>query len=352
MTVSLAPVVTYSPALTIVPTYECFNHCTYCNFRVAPHQDEWLSLAAVAKQLAAARSHAISEILVLSGEVHPRSTRRAAWLQRIYDICALAIEQGFLPHTNVGPLSAAEMAQLKTVNVSMGLMVEQVTPTLLTGVHRHAPSKLPAVRLEQLEQAGRLQIPFTTGVLLGIGESEADRIATLAAIAASHERWGHIQEVILQPHQPGTHQKTARQPFSPQVLAQFVAIARQQLPPDITIQIPPNLLPDNDYVLAAIANGARDLGGLGPMDEVNPDYPHPAPRQLQAVLAEAGWQLQPRLPLYPRYDAWLSEPLQAIVQQWRARLPTMLPAVAVRQRGAASLSPGRDGTPILPISQA
>ncbi|HEY9888959.1 MAG TPA: hypothetical protein V6D02_11205, partial [Candidatus Obscuribacterales bacterium] len=182
--------------------------------------------------------------------------------------------------------------------------------------------------------------------------SEPDRIATLAAIAASHQRWGHIQEVILQPHQPGTHQKTARQPFSPQVLAQFVAIARQQLPPDITIQIPPNLVPDNDYVLAAIANGARDLGGLGPMDEVNPDYPHPTPRQLQAVLAEAGWQLQPRLPLYPRYDAWLSEPLQAIVQQWRARLPMMLPAVAVRQRGAASLSPGMDGMPILRSSQA
>ncbi|QXE23469.1 FO synthase subunit 1 [Richelia sinica FACHB-800] len=116
----------------------------------------------------------VCEILILSGEVHPRSPQRQAWLQRIYDLCVLALEMGFLPHTNAGPLSREEMQKLKTVNVSMGLMLEQLTPKLLNTVHRHAPSKLPEVRLQQLQWAGELQIPFTTGLLLGIGETEAD----------------------------------------------------------------------------------------------------------------------------------------------------------------------------------
>jgi len=321
--------VTYSPALTLVPTYECFNRCLYCNFRVEPLQDEWMSLAVAERQLVAARSQGIIEILVLSGEVHPHSARRAPWLQRIYDICELALGLGFLPHTNAGPLSEAEMAQLQAVNVSMGLMVEQVTPDLLAGVHCHAPSKQPDLRLQQLEQAGRLRIPFTTGLLLGIGESETDRIDTLKAIAASHDRWGHIQEVILQPHQPGATQAEARYPFAPAALAEFVKVARRHLPLEITIQIPPNLVTDHAYVVRAIANGARDLGGLSPIDEVNPDYPHPAAAELGRCLAEENWQLQPRLPVYPQYDDWLPPNLRATVKIWRQQLTQspVLPAV-------------------------
>lgn len=312
--------ITYSPALTIVPTYECFNRCTYCNFRVDPHQDRWLTLDQVEQCLEKARSQSIIEILVLSGEVHPQSARRAAWIEHIYNICELALQMGFLPHTNAGPLSEAEMLLLKSVNVSMGLMLEQVTPVLLQGVHRYAPSKLPDLRLQQLEQAGQLKIPFTTGLLLGIGESEKDRINTLQAIAQSHDRWGHIQEVILQPHQPGASQQETGVAFSASALAEFVKTARQYLPDDVTLQIPPNLVTDRQYVLAAIANGARDLGGLGPIDEVNPDYEHPTPDDLSQLLAEAGWGLRSRLPVYPQYEDWLSRPLQAAVQAWRQRL--------------------------------
>lgn len=279
-----------------------------------------MSLEQVKQRLAVARSHSIIEILVLSGEVHPQSPRRTAWLEHIYTICELALQMGFLPHTNAGPLSAAEMAWLKQVNVSMGLMVEQVTPSLLQGVHRHAPSKLPELRLNQLEQAGKLKIPFTTGLLLGIGESENDRIDTLKAIAQCHDRWGHIQEVILQPHQPGSQQKETRPSFTAAALAEFVKIGRQYLPADITIQIPPNLVTDQRYVLEAIAHGARDLGGLGPIDEVNPDYDHPTPASLLQQLQTAGWELRPRLPIYPQYDAWLSPPLLATVQHWRDRV--------------------------------
>ncbi|RZM75423.1 7,8-didemethyl-8-hydroxy-5-deazariboflavin synthase subunit CofG [Leptolyngbya iicbica] len=313
-------VITYSPALTVVPTYECFNRCTYCNFRAEPGQATWLSRSQLAEQLARAKSHGLVEILVLSGEVHPESPRRAAWLQHIVDICDYALQQGLLPHTNVGPLSEMEMAQLRAVNVSMGLMLEQMTPSLLQTVHRHAPSKVPERRLAQIEQAGRLRIPFTTGLLLGIGESEHDRLETLRAIAQSHDRWGHIQEVILQPHQPGHRQQQARSGFSAAALAEFVKTAKQYLPAEITVQIPPNLIADHQYVLTAIANGARDLGGLGPKDEVNPDYHHPTPERLRPFLRSAGWQLRPRLPIYPQYDDWLTPQLQQRVKAWRGRL--------------------------------
>lgn len=256
----------------------------------------------------------------MSGEVNPRSPRRSAWFSQIYQICEIALEQGFLPHTNVGLLSVAEMAELKKVNVSMGLMLEQLTPALQQGVHRHAPSKHPELRLAQLEQAGRLGLPFTTGLLLGIGETPWDRLATLEAIAQCHKSWGHIQEVILQPHQPGASQVEGRHPFDSQMLIDFVQVARQVLPADITLQIPPNLVADEASLLAAIASGARDLGGLGPLDEVNPDYAHPHPAQLRTVLNKAGWQLQPRLPLYPHYDDWLDPSLRVAVELWRNRL--------------------------------
>jgi FO synthase subunit 1 len=278
----------------------------------------------VQRQLESAKTRSVVEILVLSGEVHPHNPRRQQWLRHIADICELAIALGFLPHTNVGPLQFEEMALLKQVNVSMGLMLEQVSTTLLKGVHRHAPSKVPTLRLQQLEQAGQLKIPFTTGLLLGIGESANDRIETLQAIANVHHRWGHIQEVILQPHQPGSQQSETHPAFSASELTDFVSTARQYLPNDITIQIPPNLVTDPTYVLHAIMQGARDLGGLGPIDEVNPDYPHPAPRTLQHLLKKNGWVLQPRLPIYPRYDSWLSATLQSTVTAWRDRLATSL----------------------------
>lgn len=315
-----APSITYSPAYTLVPTYECFNRCTYCNFRTEPGADTWMTLEHAVQLLAPLRHQGVIEILVLSGEVHPHSPQRRVWFQRIYDLCELALSLGFLPHTNVGPLSLEELAQLKLVNVSMGLMLEQLTPALLETVHRHAPSKQPTVRLQQLEWAGELQIPFTTGLLLGIGETEADWIETLEAIAQSHGRWGHIQEVILQPHSPGQQQAIAFQPFDPKRLVDVVTLARRLLPAEITLQIPPNLLPTALDLLACIDAGARDLGGIGPKDEVNPDYPHPHDAALANTLKHANWHLQPRLPIYPQYDPWLPPRLQPMVQQWRDRL--------------------------------
>jgi 7,8-didemethyl-8-hydroxy-5-deazariboflavin synthase len=310
--------VTYSPAYTIVPTYECFNRCSYCNFRADPGKSPWMTLESAKNILRELQNQNICEILILSGEVHPLSPMRQSWLQRIYDLCELALNMGFLPHTNAGPLSFEEMQKLKNVNVSMGLMLEQLTSELLKTVHKHAPSKLPKVRLQQLQWAGELQIPFTTGLLLGIGETENDWWETLEAIAEIHLRYHHIQEVILQPHSPGSQQIFDASAFDPHKLPYVIYKARQILPSDITIQIPPNLVNDSKWLLCCLEAGARDLGGIGPKDEVNPDYPHLNEQKLKAILQLAGWELVPRLPIYPQFDALLSGYLRKNANMWRS----------------------------------
>lgn len=344
--------ITYSPAYTLVPTYECFNRCDYCNFRQEPGQDRWLSLGEAGDRLAAFQpvgataaaespglahpaslpaglpaglsEHSLIEVLILSGEVHPASPRRAAWFQRIYDLAALALAAGFLPHSNVGPLTRTEMAQLKQVNVSLGLMLEQLTPALLETVHRHAPSKQPERRLEQLRWAGELGIPFTTGLLLGIGETAQDRRDSLAAIAQLHHQYGHIQEVILQPHSPGQRQRFGAGACDPVSFLQTVEQARGILPPAIAIQIPPNLAQSPDLLRACLAAGARDLGGLVPHDEVNPDYRHLTVGALAAQLAGWGYELCPRLPVYPAQVAKLNPGLRERCRSVEAGLSSNL----------------------------
>ncbi len=321
-----ATAITYSPAFTLVPTYECFNRCTYCNFRHDVGSSGWLSLEAAAAQLASLEQQHVSEILILSGEVTPNSPQRGQWLQHLYDLAVLALDYGFLPHTNAGPLTRAEMAYLKSVNVSMGLMLEQMTPKLLETVHRHAPTKDPSLRLAQLEQAGELGIPFTTGLLLGLGESPQDWEDSLSVIAAVHRRWGHIQEVILQPYSPGQQQSEALPPFDVAQLPQVTALARSLLPEDITLQIPANLVTQPEILRACLAAGARDLGGIVPLDHVNPDYPHRNIASLKAQLQAWGWHLQPRLPVYPQYIPWLASSLQAkvaVVQERWGLVPTL-----------------------------
>ncbi len=308
----MTKIITYSKAYTLVPTYECFNRCSYCNFRVDPGQDSWLTLPEAKIKLTELQEQNICEILILSGEVHPNSKLRKPWFQLIYNLCELALEMGFLPHTNVGPLSYQEMSQLKQVNVSMGLMLEQLTPTLLNTVHRHAPSKNPPLRLQQIEQAGQLKIPFTTGILFGIGEIEQDWWDSLNAIASLHLKYGHIQEVILQPHSLGKQQDSQTPSFNLKELPSIIAKARQILPDTITIQIPPNLIPETSFLLDCLAAGATDLGGIGPLDEVNPDFKHLTLENLSNLLKNAGYSLVQRLPVYPQYYGWLGDRLKQL----------------------------------------
>lgn len=313
----MTQIITYSPAYTLVPTYECFNACSYCNFRVQPGTDNWLTIDQARHKLKGL--HAI-EILLLSGEVHSQSPRRTEWFNRIYGLCQLVLTEGFLPHTNAGPLSFEEMTKLRQVNVSMGLMLEQLAPSLLKGVHRYAPSKQPKIRLEQLNWAGQLKIPFTTGLLLGIGERIVDWEATLAEIANLHRQYGHIQEVILQPYQPGVQQLQLAPHCDDRSLLHAVQIARRILPTDIILQIPPNLVRSPEMLTACLDAGVRDLGGIGPVDEVNPMYAHQPLAALKKLLHNHGYDLRPRLPIYPKYDGWLPAALYKKVQLWRTTL--------------------------------
>ena len=285
-------VITYSPAYTVVPTYECFNRCSYCNFRIDPGQGVTSLWSDITEKISKLDRQTVSEILVLSGEVHPLSDKRTAWFTKIYEICELSLDRGFLPHTNAGPLSWQEMKQLKQVNVSMGLMLEQLNPKFRETVHRYAPSKQPELRLQQLEWAGKLKIPFTTGLLLGIGETSKDVEESLKAIAKIQRTWGHIQEVILQPHSVGSQQELDTPSFDPQQLPAIIAMAKDILPDEIAIQIPPNLVPDPNFLLECLAAGATDLGGISPIDEVNPDYPHPTYESLSEILQPRGLGLK------------------------------------------------------------
>jgi 7,8-didemethyl-8-hydroxy-5-deazariboflavin synthase len=300
----MSEVVTYSPAYTLVPTYECFNRCSYCNFRQEPNQSPWLTLAIAEERLK----------LLQSSGVHPLSNLREAWFRRIYDLCELALSWGFLPHTNAGILSFSEMAELKQVNVSMGLMIEQTSLHLLANVHKYAPSKVPELRLQQLAWAGELEIPFTTGLLLGIGETEADWWETLAAIGEHQQRWDNIQEVILQPYSPGKQEQLDAPAFNANKLPEIVEKAREILPESIVIQIPPNLVSEPQLLLDCLAAGARDLGGIVPKDEVNPNYVHLDLEKLREILACGGWELVPRLPVYPQYLDRLPERLREVVR--------------------------------------
>jgi 7,8-didemethyl-8-hydroxy-5-deazariboflavin synthase len=312
---TLPRTVTYSPSFTLVPTYECFNRCSYCNFR-QDHGADWITPEKTCELLVPLVGTGVIEILVLSGEVHPKDPRRRAWLEMLLETCKIALSLGFLPHTNAGILSYAEMQALAEVNSSMGLMLEQMVPL---EVHQHAPSKVPEVRAQQLHWAGALKIPFTTGVLLGIGETLDDTLQTLETIQAAHQKYGHIQEVILQPHQPGGQQVWAGESFQDRDLLKLVSLARSILAQDIVLQIPPNLVRELGPFLDA---GVTDLGGIGPVDVVNPDYDHPLPDDLAVQLEANHWNLVRRLPVYAQHYSWVKPQVQPVLQRW-LRNPTI-----------------------------
>ena len=297
-----APVVTWSPSVTLVPTHGCFNRCGYCSFRVDPDSAVPLSLEVAQRQLAQRPDAA--EVLLLSGEEAPGSPRRGAWFDRLLQFSQLALAQGRLPHTNAGPLSAREMARLGRSNPSLGLMLEGLGPAYAP-LHAHAPSKRLEVRLAQLEQAGRLGIPFTTGLLLGVGETRADRLEALAVLRDLQLQWGHLQEVILQPWRPDG---ASAVPLTAQEQGDFLELivaARALLPPEVHLQTPPNLWP-LEALPAALSAGIDDLGGIDLADVINPAYPQPRIEALRAVVEASGRQLAPRT---------------CVHRQWWPRLP-------------------------------
>ena len=312
----------WSPSVTLVPTRVCFNACGYCSFRLplsvggSPSGPEGLSIAEADVQLMS-RPHA-AEVLLLSGEVAPDSPQRPLWFSRLLQLSRLALQRGRLPHTNAGPLSRREMAALARLNPSMGLMLEGLGPAY-DRAHRQAPSKRLAVRLGQLEQAGRLGLPFTTGLLLGLGESRQQRLEALELLALLQRQWGHLQEVILQPWRPAAEQAGPLGAKERAELLETIADARSILPAEVHLQLPPNLWP-LAHLADAFEAGIDDLGGIDNSDVINPDYPQASAPALAAVVAAAGYHLSQRLCVHDRWIPGLPAGLRAAAERSLALL--------------------------------
>jgi 7,8-didemethyl-8-hydroxy-5-deazariboflavin synthase CofH subunit/7,8-didemethyl-8-hydroxy-5-deazariboflavin synthase CofG subunit len=304
--------ITYSPKVFIPLTMLCRDRCGYCTFAKAPARvtapyllpEEVLAIAEAGK---AAGCH--EALFTLGEQPEERYPVASEWLagqgygstvDYLAAMCRLVLEEtGLLPHANAGALDASDLAALRPVAASQGMMLESLAEDL--DAHRGAPDKVPARRLATLDHAGELAIPFTTGILVGIGDSRADQLAGLHAIAAAHARHGHVQEVIVQNFlpKPGTAMFRAA-PCPPEDLQWAIAAARLLLPPEIHVQAPPNLSDDLAPLLAA---GIDDWGGVSPVtaDHVNPERAWPALDVLRAATEAAGHTLAPRLTVYPAF---------------------------------------------------
>ena len=317
--------VTYSPKVFIPLTMLCRDRCGYCTFAKAPARvtapyllpEEVLAIAEAGK---AAGCH--EALFTLGERPELRYPVAAAWLagqgygstvDYLAAMCRLVLEEtGLLPHANAGALDAGELASLRPVAASQGMMLESLAEGL--AAHRGAPDKLPARRLATLEFAGELAIPFTTGILVGIGDDRSGQLAALRAIADAHARHGHVQEVIVQNFlpKPGTAMAKAA-PCPPEDLQWAIAVARLVLPPDVHVQAPPNLSDDLGPLLHA---GIDDWGGVSPVtaDHVNPERAWPALDILREATEAAGHTLAPRLTIYPTFAhdpaRWLDPALQ------------------------------------------
>jgi FO synthase len=325
--------VTYSPKVFIPLTMLCRDRCGYCTFAKPPARLESPYLTpddvlAIARRGVALGCH---EALFTLGEApEARYSQAAAWLEEhgyasTVEYLAAAAQlvlgdTGLLPHANAGALSQAELETLRAVSPSQGMMIETLAHRLGEpgGPHHGAPDKTPERRLATLEAAGRARIPFTTGILVGIGETRAERVDALLAIAASHGRHGHVQEVIVQNFlpKPGTAMHRAEACPTDEFLWS-IAVARLLLPDDVHLQAPPNLSDDLESLLAA---GIDDWGGVSPVtiDHVNPERPWPALDRLRDATEAAGHVLAPRLTIYPEYvhrpETWIDPALHTPVR--------------------------------------
>jgi FO synthase len=335
--------VTFSRNLTLSLSRTCRCYCKYCAF--ATHQAHLYAPEEVLEILDGAAKRQVKELLVLTGERPEVNPEVAARLREyghedftayVVWTCERALERGLLPHTNLGVLSRDDLARLREVTASQGLMLESISERLMETVHAGSPTKHPARRLETIRAAGELRIPFTSGILVGIGETEQERVESLEALAAVHAEHGHIQEVILQnfvPHQRYYGEEPAQiadaaareywrtgvadsrpelplpdwaSPVNIEDMKRLIAETRR-LMPDVGIQIPPNLA---DWWGELVAAGATDLGGLSANgDHISPEHPFPSPHQVRKELQRDGVALTERLCVYPQYidQDWVAQ---------------------------------------------
>ncbi|MEA2424205.1 MAG: hypothetical protein QOH13_615 [Thermoleophilaceae bacterium] len=334
--------VTFSRNYTISLSRTCQCYCKYCSF--ATHKAHLYAPDEVDRMLEDAVRRNAKELLVLTGEkpeVNPEVAKRLAeyghssFTDYVAWTCERAMERGLLPHTNIGVASRAELARLREVTASQGLMLESTNPDLV--VHQGSPTKHPQMRLDCIRTAGELKIPFTTGILVGIGETPAQRIEALRAIAAVQAEYGHIQEVILQNYVPHTkyygeepaqiadaNQKAGghAEPLPAPDWASEISLddmrtlvrVCQELMPDVGIQIPPNL---SDWWLPLIEEGATDLGGLSANgDHISPEHAFPSVHKMRKELQPRGYALTERLCVYPQYmdPEWMEQSVLDVIK--------------------------------------
>jgi FO synthase len=372
--------VTFSRNFTLSLSRTCQCYCKYCAF--ATHRAHLYAPEEVERLLDEAARRGAKELLVLTGEKpevnpevavrlgeygHEDFTSYVAWA------CERALERGMLPHTNLGVLSRHELSRLREVTASQGLMLESVNPGLV--VHQGSPTKQPELRLDMIRAAGELKIPFTSGILVGIGESPDERVAALEALAEVHGAHGHLQELILQnfvahpryhgaepaqiadrSQRSGDHGEPVAMPAwaTPVTLDDMRFLVREckRLMPDVGVQVPPNL---SNWWLPLVEEGATDLGGLSANgDHISPEHPFPPPHRMRKLLRPRGYALTERLCVYPQYmDAeWLEQGvLDAIKLRYWSFIPRRGSGRREQRATRRDLVPGaiargREGRPL------
>jgi FO synthase len=369
--------VTFSRNYTLSLSRTCQCYCKYCAF--ATHRAHIHAPEKVEQLLDEAVKRNTKELLVLTGErpeVNPEvAARLAEWGHEDFTsyvvwACERALERGMLPHTNLGVLSKDDLARLREVTASQGLMLESTAERLMETVHAGSPTKHPAKRLGTIEAAGELKIPFTSGILVGIGETEEERVESLEALAKLHERYGHLQEVILQNFVPhpryygaevaeiadaasrarwatdgdapagatdgGVSMPEWASPVGIEEIKRLIQEAKR-LMPDVGVQIPPNL---SDWWPELVEAGATDLGGLSANgDHISPEEPFPSPHQVRKELAPKGFALTERLCVYPQYmdSEWME---QGVLDVIKLKYWSFIPRRGSGRRSEESLAPG------------
>lgn len=315
--------ITFTNNVFIPLTFLCRNACHYCGFRRSkvPRGQEFLTSKKIEKILTTARAHKASEVLITMGDKPEKKYPSAKkWLanhgfdttiEYTYFTAEKALKYELLPHINSGTLAFDELSYLREVSASIGLMLETISSRLthLGLPHEQSPDKHPKKRMSTIEKAGKLKIPFTSGILVGIGETLEEIIASLFALKNVHQKYRHLQEVIIQNFQPNRDSLMANfPPPSIDLMEKILIIARHILPPEISIQIPPNLV--EGYEHRFLEAGMSDWGGLSSitLDFINPDHNWPSFFKLEQITRKVGYQLCERLPVYPRYInlEWLS----------------------------------------------
>ncbi len=323
------PSVTFSKKVFLNIVNLCMDSCSYCTYKSEPGESKasMMSKNQIKEILKLAKKYHCVEALFVTGEQPEQKYPEAReWLKEngfnstseyLVNASEIALEEGLFPHTNAGNLSFEDMKELKKTNVSMGLMLENISERLTEkGMPHHlAASKRPKARIEILENSGKLKIPMTTGILVGIGETIEEIIDSLLAIKELHKKYGNIQEVIIQNFQPKQDTRMKDEPSADEIYFKTIVALSRIIMPKMNLQIPPNLSPNSYQSFLEV--GINDWGGISPLtpDYVNPEFSWPKIEEVEKNSLDAGYELKCRFPIYPEFSSFISKELRMKIKE-------------------------------------